>query len=363
MNAFLTVDEKNMSRRTYDSNRNAGDTTEQTFYSEWMLVNGSAVGQHGTPGSRSELFSAYSTTLDADRSALPVTDHALMLARTDLEYEVTRVKSPVLGRDLNPFGRGDGTYYPNGGNFMAGSLRVMWAKPFLVGRVASGYGSSINNLYPWDPWYKLLNILEAWCHVLILTCPSFLWFPPEDPCEGMDLQDPWVACCECLPLMCPDCEGVPCDPLKGCCIWIKYPEYYAFCGGGPKPPQRKCTLPKIPKNMMWKPQEGGCCCIVSGEQEFAIGGGMGGVPTTDYGCNGYSCHISYKLVGEHVESCGCSTPGAIVPEDIPPYTLHALRNRVEVTSDSCSGIAGCDECVRLKTLQLEAFSKKFICMV
>jgi len=28
------------------------------------------------PGSRSELFSAYSTTLDADRSALPATDHA-----------------------------------------------------------------------------------------------------------------------------------------------------------------------------------------------------------------------------------------------------------------------------------------------
>ena len=142
---FQVNDEKNMSRRTYDASRNAGDTTEQTFYSEWMLVNGGAVGQRGTAGSRSELFSAYSTTLDADRSALPVTDHALMLGQTDLEYEVTRVKSPVLGRDLNPMGRGDGAYYADGGNVMRGSVRIGSAKPSFVGEMSFGYGNSINN--------------------------------------------------------------------------------------------------------------------------------------------------------------------------------------------------------------------------
>jgi|GEM_PF-4577498 len=35
---------------SYDGNLNAGDTTEQTFYSEWTLVNGAAVGQRGTAG-------------------------------------------------------------------------------------------------------------------------------------------------------------------------------------------------------------------------------------------------------------------------------------------------------------------------
>ena len=63
----------------------------------------------------SELFSAYNTALDADRSVLPVGRLALMVAQTDLEYEQTRVKNPAIGRDLNPMGRGDGAYYPDDG--------------------------------------------------------------------------------------------------------------------------------------------------------------------------------------------------------------------------------------------------------
>ena len=68
------------------------------------------------------------------------------LAATDLEYEVTRVKSPVLGRDLNPMGRGDGIYYANGGNAaLSSSVAVRSAKPRLTGESAIGFGSSVNN--------------------------------------------------------------------------------------------------------------------------------------------------------------------------------------------------------------------------
>jgi len=51
----------------------------------------------------------------------------------------------VIGRDMNPMGRGDGTYYCNGGNAAGGSVAVYGAKPSFVGEVTSGYGSSVNN--------------------------------------------------------------------------------------------------------------------------------------------------------------------------------------------------------------------------
>jgi len=74
------------------------------------------------------------------------------LAATDLEYEVTRVKSPVLGRDLNPMGRGDGTYYCNGGNDVASaSVAITRAKAPLVGEVTTGFGNSVNNALPPEP--------------------------------------------------------------------------------------------------------------------------------------------------------------------------------------------------------------------
>jgi len=94
----------------------------------------------------SELFNAYAVSLDADRASSAATNHALQLAATDLEYEVTRVKSPVLGRDLNPMGRGDGTYYANGGNAaLSASVAIRGAKPKLIGESTSGFGSSMNN--------------------------------------------------------------------------------------------------------------------------------------------------------------------------------------------------------------------------
>jgi len=116
------------------------------------------------------LPAAYNITLDADRASSAATNHALQLGATDLEYEVTRVKSPIIGRDMNPMGRGDGTYYPNGGNSAGGSVAIYAAKPPFAGERAFGFGSSMNNqcgvgglpgwqirreqdLEPWDPDY------------------------------------------------------------------------------------------------------------------------------------------------------------------------------------------------------------------
>jgi len=146
-NYFQVNDERNMSRRAYAANMAAGDTTEQTRYSDWYYVNGGLVPARPALGAaKSELFTAYAITLDADRCSTPYTNHALNLAQTDLEFEVTRVKSPILGRDLNPLGRGDGTYYCNGGNAaLSSSVAVRSAKPRLTGESAIGFGSSMNN--------------------------------------------------------------------------------------------------------------------------------------------------------------------------------------------------------------------------
>jgi len=92
------------------------------------------------------LGNTWTRAYDAMSRVTRITNHALSLAATDLEYEVTRVKSPVLGRDLNPLGRGDGTYYCNGGNAtLSSSVAVRSAKPRLTGESAIGFGSSVNN--------------------------------------------------------------------------------------------------------------------------------------------------------------------------------------------------------------------------
>jgi len=82
----------------------------------------------------------------ADRASSAATNHALQLGATDLEYEVTRVKSPVIGRDMNPMGRGDGAYYCNGGNSAGASIAIRGAKPSFMGEVTSGLGIGKNNV-------------------------------------------------------------------------------------------------------------------------------------------------------------------------------------------------------------------------
>ncbi len=143
---YMVNDEKDMQRKSYRvASVTAGDYNDDSRYAEWQWVNGAIVPcRVSAAPNLSELFSAYAITLDADRASSAASNHALQLAATDLEYEVTRVKSPVLGRDLNPLGRGDGTYYCNGGN-RGGCLAIYRAKPVFAGNVASGYGNDINN--------------------------------------------------------------------------------------------------------------------------------------------------------------------------------------------------------------------------
>jgi len=145
---YMLNDERTIEKRSYQvGGVVAGDTNDDSRYAEWQHVNGAAVPTRVAIGIPSELFNAYNITLDADRASSAATSQALQLGATDLEYEVTRVKSPVIGRDMNPMGRGDGTYYANGGNVMGGSVAITRAKSAFVGEKAFGYGSSVNNQY------------------------------------------------------------------------------------------------------------------------------------------------------------------------------------------------------------------------
>ncbi len=111
---YMVNDERTIEKRSYQvGSVTAGDYNDDSRYAEWQQVNGAAVPCCMSAGAiPSELFSAYDITLDADRASSAATSHALQLAATDLEYEGTRVKSPVLGRDLNPLGRGEASQSP-----------------------------------------------------------------------------------------------------------------------------------------------------------------------------------------------------------------------------------------------------------
>jgi hypothetical protein len=87
----------------------------------------------------SELFSHRNPTYSENTIALPSDRGALEISDTNLMYEGTRVKTWIIGRDVNPGGRGDGGYYAQGG-FSAGSLRPMpTVSPIF------GFGNSVNN--------------------------------------------------------------------------------------------------------------------------------------------------------------------------------------------------------------------------
>jgi len=76
----------------------------------------------------------------ADRAVYPYGgEGTLAILATDLEFEGSRVKSPILGRDFNPMGRGDGAYYAQG------SMAIYNAKPAWIGEITTGWGNSICN--------------------------------------------------------------------------------------------------------------------------------------------------------------------------------------------------------------------------
>ena len=173
------------------------------------------------------LGNTWTRAYDAMSRVTRITNHALQLAATDLEYEVTRVKSPVLGRDLNPMGRGDGTYYCNGGNIMGGSVAIRAAKPRSIGEIVSGYGNNVNNreLHPIDLVERIIRA-RLLCPLEIVTCPVYET-GREDPCEGMDTADVKVFCCDCMPVLCPECGD--CSPTIGC-RHVKLPGFEQYCG-------------------------------------------------------------------------------------------------------------------------------------
>jgi len=157
------------------------------------------------------------------------------LAATDLEYEVTRVKSPVLGRDLNPMGRGDGTYYCNGGNLaVSGSLAIRGVKPVFVGVKTFGYGNDVNNYLSNDQLSQRVERAQGECGLEIATCPTLFgqWFR-EDACENLNLDSTYVFCCICLPATCPEGNAKDCHWITGCVITAKRPEWYELCGRYP----------------------------------------------------------------------------------------------------------------------------------
>ena len=148
------------------------------------------------------------------------------LAQTDLEYEVTRVKSPVLGRDLNPMGRGDGAYYANGGNFAPdGSIAIRGGNAVLIGRFSMGYGNSINNtVHP--PYDGVKKPPETECWECIKTPPAGAELEMGACCaevcgtmrelleanpdiDVFDYLDAWLPCV-CCACGCPPCRDVCC---------------------------------------------------------------------------------------------------------------------------------------------------------
>jgi len=146
---FINVsDEITPARRTYNpSTSAAGDTSAIASKGRLVLVNGSlpAMQQQSTQNA-SELFSQRNMTYNENSIALSSDRGTLELSGVNLMYEGTRVKSWLVGRDLNPAGRGDGSHYALGG-FEIGALR-----PPASNVALPGTGNSVNNgcALPWD---------------------------------------------------------------------------------------------------------------------------------------------------------------------------------------------------------------------
>jgi hypothetical protein len=140
---YSVSDERDPVRRTYTSGGTAGDTSQQSHYGEYKLINGAApaytfFGPRGTK--QSEVFPVRSLTVTENDVALPAERGNLEYAGLALVYEGNRVKSALLGRDLNPLGRGDGVHY------VAGAMKILAATRNVGAWFArSGSGNSVNN--------------------------------------------------------------------------------------------------------------------------------------------------------------------------------------------------------------------------
>ncbi len=159
-------------RRTYNpSTSAAGDTEAIAAKGKLVLVNGSAPAVLSSVSMNpSELFSQRNMTYNENSIALPSDRGTLEVSGANLMYEGARVKSWMLGRDLNPGGRGYGNLYPHG-MFAIGKLR-----PRVASTPIPGFGNSINN---GDcPEEGDMQAVAGGYQVCVKKC---LFYPSENP--------------------------------------------------------------------------------------------------------------------------------------------------------------------------------------
>ena len=183
---FINVaDEISPSRRTYNPGTSvAGDTEAIAAKGRLVLVNGA------TPtlltqvtAYPSELFSHRNPTYNENTIALPSDRGSLEISGANLMYEGTRVKTWLLGRDLNPGGRGDGAMYAQG-MFSADGIRPITAQYALW-----GIGNSINNKLCTGDTHTTSLIYWNWslgCEARHLNCGDGSPRPPW--CIGEDYK-------------------------------------------------------------------------------------------------------------------------------------------------------------------------------
>ena len=132
-------DEITPARLTYHPTTSAaGDTSTVAAKGSYSVINGSAPAVNSTT-LHSELFYHRNVTINQNTIALPSNKGVLEIAGTNLLHEGLRVKSYVIGRDLNPMGRGYGIHYAHG-MFSAGNMRPIASVTPIV-----GFGNSVNN--------------------------------------------------------------------------------------------------------------------------------------------------------------------------------------------------------------------------
>ena len=170
----------------------------------------------------SELFYHRNMTANQNSIALSSDRGSLEIAGVSLLYEGTRVKSYLLGRDLNPMGRGDGALYAEG-MFSAGNTR-----PRPNASPIGGFGNSINNFGIWgddvyDPCDYLIR--DEWYLQFICKCVTV-----EKACTSAEWEADPKRCCKRLTdrnyLCNPTCLNqdnynkcfkMRCDPSSLCC--------------------------------------------------------------------------------------------------------------------------------------------------
>ena len=195
---FINIaDEFTPARLTYHpSTSAAGDTSTVNAKGSYSVINGSAPPVNATT-LHSELFYHRNATVNQNSIALSSDRGSLEIAGVSLLYEGTRVKSYLLGRDLNPMGRGDGNYYPHGA-FGIGNVR-----PIPTTSIVSGFGNSINNgcggsnkpcdllAFEYKPQEVAPKSQEA-----PLISPSYGKYlvGPDEGCTGINWNDFWYGC-------------------------------------------------------------------------------------------------------------------------------------------------------------------------